>query len=58
MQAYIDYLKSDFEDVNIIFIDYIDLDFEEIKEEVHNRSGSVSVRFIEVQFYIETFSED
>ena len=32
MQAYIDYLKSDFEDVNIIFIDYMDLDFEEIKE--------------------------
>ena len=58
MQAYIDYLKSDFEDVNIIFIDYMDLDFEEIKEEVHNRSGSDSVSFIEVQFYIETFSED
>lgn len=32
MQAYIDYLKSDFEDVNIIFIDYMDLEFEEIKE--------------------------
>lgn len=26
--------------------------------EVHNRSGSDSVSFIEVQFYIETFSED
>lgn len=32
MQAYIDYLKSDFEDVNIIFIDFMDLEFEEIKE--------------------------
>ena len=32
MQAYIDYLKSDFEDVNIIFIDFMDLDFEDIKE--------------------------
>ena len=32
MQVYIDYLKSNFEDSNIIFIDYMDLDFEEIKE--------------------------
>ena len=32
MQAYINYLKSDFEDVNIIFIDFMDLEFEEIKE--------------------------
>ena len=32
MQAYIDYLKSNFEDVNIIFIDFMDLEFEEIKE--------------------------
>ena len=32
MQAYIDYLKSDFENVNIIFIDFMDLEFEEIKE--------------------------
>lgn len=32
MQAYINYLKSVFEDVNIIFIDYMDLEFEEIKE--------------------------
>ena len=32
MQAYIDYLKSEFEDVNIIFIDFMDLEFEEIKE--------------------------
>ena len=32
MQVYIDYLKENFEDVNIIFIDYMDLEFEEIKE--------------------------
>lgn len=32
MQAYINYLKNDFEDVNIIFIDFMDLEFEEIKE--------------------------
>ena len=32
MQAYIDYLKRDFKDVNIIFIDFMDLEFEEIKE--------------------------
>ena len=32
MQAYTNYLKSEFEDVNIIFIDFMDLEFEEIKE--------------------------
>lgn len=32
MQAYINYLKSDFEDANIIFIDFMDLEFEEMKE--------------------------
>lgn len=32
MQTYINYLKSEFEDVNIIFIDFMDLEFEEIKE--------------------------
>lgn len=32
MQVYIDYLKSEFKDVNIIFIDFMDLEFEEIKE--------------------------
>ena len=32
MQAYIDYLKKDQDEVNIIFIDYMDLEFEEIKE--------------------------
>ena len=32
MQAYINYLKGEFEDVNIIFIDFMDLEFKEIKE--------------------------
>ena len=32
MQAYIAYLKSNFENVNIIFIDFMDLAYEEIKE--------------------------
>jgi hypothetical protein len=32
MQAYIEYLKSNFENINIIFIDFMDLSYEEIKE--------------------------
>jgi hypothetical protein len=32
MQAYIEYLKENCKDANIIFIDYMDLEFEEIKE--------------------------
>ena len=32
MQAYIEYLKSHFENINIIFIDFMDLAYEEIKE--------------------------
>ena len=32
MQAYIEYLKSNFENINIIFIDFMDLAYEEIKE--------------------------
>ena len=32
MQAYIEYLKNEFDDANIIFIDYMDLEFEEMKE--------------------------
>ena len=32
MQTYIDYLKSNFENINIIFIDYMDLMYEIIKE--------------------------
>ena len=32
MQAYIAYLKSNFENINIIFIDFMDLAYEETKE--------------------------
>ena len=32
MQTYMEYLKNNFENINIIFIDYMDLEFEEIKE--------------------------
>lgn len=32
MQAYIEYLKNNFTDVNIIFIDFMDLEYENIKE--------------------------
>ena len=32
MQAYIAYLKSHFENINIIFIDFMDLAYEDIKE--------------------------
>ena len=32
MQAYIEYLKDHFENINIIFIDFMDLAYEEIKE--------------------------
>lgn len=32
MQAYIEYLKAHFENINIIFIDFMDLAYEEIKE--------------------------
>lgn len=32
MEAYIEYLKANCENINIIFIDFMDLEFEEIKE--------------------------
>ena len=32
MQAYIEYLKTNYDNINIIFIDFMDLEFEEIKE--------------------------
>ena len=32
MQAYIEYLKSHFENINIIFLDFMDLAYEEMKE--------------------------
>ena len=47
MQAYIEYLKSHFENINIIFIDFMDLAYEEIKEyviEVQKASASLLQR--------------
>ena len=32
MQAYIEYLKTQSENINIIFVDFMDLAYEEIKE--------------------------
>ena len=32
MQAYIEYLKNHYENVNIIFVDFMDLTYEEIRE--------------------------
>ena len=53
MQAYIEYLKSNFENINIIFIDFMDLAYEEIKEyhalhayvEEHYQEGKTNYLF-------------
>ena len=53
MQAYIEYLKSHFENINIIFIDFMDLAYEEIKEyhalhayvEEHYQEGKTNYLF-------------
>ena len=53
MQAYIAYLKSNFENINIIFIDFMDLAYEEIKEyhalhayvEEHYQEGKTNYLF-------------
>ena len=55
MQAYIAYLKNNFEDINIIFIDFMDLAFEEIKEyhalhsyvEAHYQEGKTNYLFVD-----------
>ena len=52
MQAYIAYLKNNFENINIIFIDFMDLAYEEIKEyhalhayvEEHYQEGKTNYR--------------
>lgn len=36
MQAYIEYLKTNYDNINIIFIDFMDLKFEEIKDIMHS----------------------
>lgn len=55
MQAYIEYLESHFENINIIFVDFMDLDFETIKEyhalhayvEEHYEKGKRNYLFVD-----------
>ena len=55
MQAYIEYLKNHFDNINIIFIDFMDLAFEEIKEyhalhtyvEDHYQEGKTNYLFVD-----------
>lgn len=55
MQAYIDYLKSNNENINIIYIDFMDLEYEEIKEyhrlhnyvEEHYQKGKDNYLFVD-----------
>ena len=55
MQAYIEYLKTNYDDINIIFIDFMDLEFEEIKEyhalhsyvEQHYVAGKMNYLFVD-----------
>ena len=55
MQAYIAYLKKQFENINIIFIDFMDLAYEEIKEyhalhayvEEHYQEGKTNYLFVD-----------
>lgn len=55
MQAYIEYLKTDYDNINIIFIDFMYLEFEEIKEyhalhsyvEQHYVAGKMNYLFVD-----------
>lgn len=55
MQAYIEYLKTNYDNINIIFIDFMDLKFEEIKEyhalhsyvEQHYVAGKMNYLFVD-----------
>ena len=55
MQAYIEYLETHFDNVNIIFIDFMDLAYEEIKEyhalhsyvEKHYQEGKANYLFVD-----------
>lgn len=55
MQAYIEYLKTNYDNINIIFIDFMDLEFEEIKEyhalhsyvEQHYLAGKMNYLFVD-----------
>ena len=62
MQAYIEYLKTNYDNINIIFIDFMDLKFEEIKEyhalhsyvEQHYVAGKMNYLFVdEVQMCLK-----
>lgn len=55
MQSYIEYLKTNYDNINIIFIDFMDLEFEEIKEyhalhsyvEQHYVAGKMNYFFVD-----------
>ncbi len=55
MQDYIEYLKNNFENINIIFIDFMDLAYEEMKEyhalhayvEEHYQEGKTNYLFVD-----------
>lgn len=55
MQAYVDYLKENCENINIIFIDFMDLEYEGIKEyhalhsyvEEHYQEGKTNYLFVD-----------
>ena len=55
MQAYMEYLKENYQNINIIFIDFMDLEFEEIKEyhalhsyvEQHYVTGKINYLFVD-----------
>lgn len=55
MQAYMEYLKTHFENINIIFIDFMDLAYEEIREyhalhayvEEHYQAGKTNCLFVD-----------
>lgn len=55
MQAYTEYLKDHFENINIIFIDFMDLAYEEIREyhalhayvEEHYQDGKINYLFVD-----------
>ena len=55
MQSYIEYLKTNYDNINIIFIDFMDLEFEEIKEyhalhsyvEQHYIAGKMNYLFVD-----------
>ena len=64
MQAYIEYLKNHYENINIIFVDFMDLTYEEIREyhalhayvEEHFQEEKANYLFVdEVQIKVSQF---